>query len=133
MKKLFNNLFPMLFNITVTLHAIVPGGNHLLVAQSVMFIMANKINIWLHFSFVYSCNFSPTTSCCLCFIIKHKLFKGFQPSTYEARNHTCMPLHTPKTLETCKKKSTPCLIKKTSRCEADRTSKTTTFFISHSL
>ena len=45
MKKLFNNLFPMLFNITVTLHAIVPGGNHLLVAQSVMFIMANKINI----------------------------------------------------------------------------------------
>ena len=39
-----------------------------------------------------------------------------------------MPLHMPKTLETCKN-SMPCLIKKASRCAADRTSKTTTFFI----
>ena len=31
------------------------------------------------------------------------------------------------------KKSTPCLIKKASRCAADRTSKTTTFFIFHFL
>ena len=36
----------------------------------------------------------------------------------------------PKTLETCKK-SMPCLIQKASRYAADRTSKTTVFFIFH--
>ena len=46
---------------------------------------------------------------------------------------TRTPLHTPKTLETCKKKSTPCLIQKASSCAADRTSKTTVFFIFHFL
>ena len=42
------------------------------------------------------------------------------------------PLHTPTTLEACKK-STPCLIQKALRCAADRTSKTTTLFIFHFL
>ena len=45
-------------------------------------------------------------------------------------NCTCMPLHMPKTSETCQK-STPCLIKKASRCVAVCTSKTTTFFVFH--
>ena len=49
-------------------------------------------------------------------------------SAYEACNHMCMPLHTPKALETCKK-STPCFIQKASRCAAERTSKTTMFLI----
>ena len=52
-----------------------------------------------------------------------------QASAYEACDRTRTPLHTPKTLETCKKKSTPCLIRKASRSAADRTSKTTTCFI----
>ena len=54
-----------------------------------------------------------------------------QASANEACDSTRTPLHTPKTLETCLK-STPCLIKKASRCAADRTSKTT-FFIFHFL
>ena len=57
---------------------------------------------------------------------------GLQASTYEVCDRTCMPLHTPETLE-ASKKSTPCLIKKASRCAADRMSKTTTFFIFHFL
>ena len=53
----------------------------------------------------------------------------FQASAYEACDRTRTPLHTPKTLETCNKKSTPCLSRKASRCAADRTSKTTMRFI----
>ena len=48
---------------------------------------------------------------------------------HEVCDCTRTPLHTPKTL----RKSTSCLIKKASRCAADRTSKTTTFFIFHFL
>ena len=44
-----------------------------------------------------------------------------------------MPLHTPKTLEMCKKKSMPCLIQRASRCAAVCMSKTTTVFIFHFL
>ena len=54
-----------------------------------------------------------------------------QVLTYEACDCTRMPLHMPKTLETCKKRM-PFLIQKASRCAADRTSKTT-FFIFHFL
>ena len=46
-----------------------------------------------------------------------------QALAYETCDCTQMPLHTPKTLETCKK-SMPCLIKKASRCVIDRMSKT---------
>ena len=42
----------------------------------------------------------------------------WQASTYEACDCTRMPLHMSKTLETCKK-STPCLIKKASKCVED--------------
>ena len=55
-----------------------------------------------------------------------------QASAYETYDRTRTPLYTPKTLERTKK-STPCLIKNASRCAADRTSKTTTFFIFHFL
>ena len=34
----------------------------------------------------------------------HKKFKWTQALAYQALNRTCMPLHTPKTLETGKKK-----------------------------
>ena len=44
---------------------------------------------------------------------------GPQAAAYEACDRTRTPLHTPKASETCKK-STPCLIKKASRCAADR-------------
>ena len=54
-------------------------------------------------------------------------FISLQASAYEACNRTCTPLHTPKILQTGKKKSTPCLIKKASRCATDRTSKATFF------
>ena len=57
-------------------------------------------------------------------------------SAYEVCDHTHMPLHTPlctpKTLAICKKKSSPCLIQKASRC-ADLTSKTTFFYLSLSI
>ena len=56
----------------------------------------------------------------------------YQSSAYELYDRTCMPLHMPKTLETCKK-NMPGLIQKASRCAADRTSKTTLFFIFHFL
>ena len=46
-----------------------------------------------------------------------------QALAYETCDCTQMPLHTPKTLETCKK-SMPCLIKKASRCVIDWMSKT---------
>ena len=52
------------------------------------------------------------------------LFNIQQPSAYEVCNCMRTPLHTPKTLDTCKE-SMPCLIKKASRCAADSTSKTT--------
>ena len=68
-----------------------------------------------------------------CFLlnVSWAIYNSHQASAYEARDRTRTPLHTPKTLETCKK-STPCLIQKASRCAADRTSKTT-FFIFHFL
>ena len=53
-----------------------------------------------------------------------------QASAYEACDRRRTPLHIPKTLEMCKKNMS-CLIKKASRCAADRTAKTTTFFIFH--
>ena len=64
-----------------------------------------------------------------CFLlnVSWAIYNSHQASAYEARDRTRTPLHTPKTLETCKK-STPCLIQKASRCAADRTSKTTGFF-----
>ena len=52
----------------------------------------------------------------------------WQASAYEACDCTRMPLHTSKTLETCKK-SVPCLIKKASKCAEDRTS--FTFYKTH--
>ena len=62
------------------------------------------------------------------------LFRCSQASAYETCERTRTPLHTPKTLDMLKK-STPCLIKKASRCAADRTSKTTflsfTFYVTH--
>ena len=58
--------------------------------------------------------------------------RTLQASAYEACDRMHMPLHTPETLEACKK-TMPSLIKKASRCAADRTSKTTTFFIFHFL
>ena len=63
-------------------------------------------------------------------IIKISHFK--QVSAYEVCNRTRTPLHTSKTLEMFKK-STPCLIQKASRCEADRTSKKTVFYLSLSI
>ena len=60
--------------------------------------------------------------------VKSDVRPSIQASAYEACDHTSMPLHMPKTLET-RKKSTPCLIKKASRCATDYTSKTTMFFI----
>ena len=54
---------------------------------------------------------------------------GMQALAYKVCDRTRMPLHTPETLETCKKKSMPCLIKKVSRCVADHTSITAKFFI----
>ena len=53
-----------------------------------------------------------------------------QASAYDVCDHTHVPLHTPKTLEMCKK-SMPCLIEKASRYAADHTFKT--FFIFHFL
>ena len=47
-------------------------------------------------------------------------------STYEACNHTHMPLHMPKTLQ-MPQKSMPCFIQKALRCVADCTPKTTVF------
>ena len=58
--------------------------------------------------------------------------KVTEAPAYEACDCTCTPLHTPKISETWKKKSMPCLIKKTWRCAVDCTSKTM-FFISHFL
>ena len=73
-------------------------------------------------------------------------FISLQALAYEACDHTRMPLHMPKTLETCKKstpclithlkellikKSTPCLIKSSLRCVTDHTSKATFFQISY--
>ena len=55
-----------------------------------------------------------------------------QASAYETCDRTRMPLHMPKTLETCKK-STPCLIQKASKCAADCTSKTSVFYLSLSI
>ena len=55
-----------------------------------------------------------------------------QASAYEACDRTRTPLHTTKTRlkhQRRAKKSTPCLIKKASRCAADCTPKTTTLFI----
>ena len=46
---------------------------------------------------------------------------------------TRTPLQTPETLDTCKKKNTPCLIKKASRCAADRTLKQQVFYLSLSI
>ena len=57
-------------------------------------------------------------------------FISLQALAYEACDHTRMPLHMPKTLETCKK-STPCLIKSSLRCVTDHTSKATFFQISY--
>ena len=57
-------------------------------------------------------------------------FISLQALAYEACDHTRMPLHMPKTLETCKK-STPCLIKSCLRCVTDHTSKATFFQISY--
>ena len=50
-----------------------------------------------------------------------------QAWAYEACDCMCTPLHMPKT--EMYKKSTPYFIKKASRCAADPTSKTITFFI----
>ena len=52
---------------------------------------------------------------------------------YEACNRIRMHLHMSKILETGKKKSTPCLIKKASRCMADRMPKITVFYLSLSI
>ena len=67
----------------------------------------------------------------LCHLNEHKFSHNFQDClnqalAYQACNRRRMPLHMLKTLETCKKKSLFCLIKKASRCAADRTSKTIT-------
>ena len=57
---------------------------------------------------------------------------NLQALAYKVSDCMHSPHHTPKTLEMCKK-SMSCLIKKASRRAADRTSKTTTFFIFHFL
>ena len=44
-----------------------------------------------------------------------------------------MPLHMPKTLETCKNKSMPCLIQKVLRYVAAQTSKASVFYLSLSI
>ena len=49
--------------------------------------------------------------------------RTLQASAYETCDCTRMPLHTPKTLDTCIKIK-PCWIKKASRCAADRMSHT---------
>ena len=72
-------------------------------------------------------NCYPVLFSAICGFATKCSFTGFD----ETYDRTCTPLRTPKTIETCKK-STPCLIKKASRCAADRTSKTT-FFIFHFL
>ena len=60
------------------------------------------------------------------------LYINKQASAHEACNRTRTSMHTPKTLEACKK-IRPCLIKKASRCAADRTSKTNVFYVPLSL
>ena len=57
-----------------------------------------------------------------------KYFQEISPSwMYHCFNCTLTPLHMPKTLEMCKKKTLPCLIRKASRHSADCTSKTRSF------
>ena len=64
--------------------------------------------------------------------MKQEINTPLQASAYELCGGMRTSLHTPKTLE-IGKKSTPCLIKKASRCAADRTSNNNVFYLSLSI
>ena len=114
-------LFPQSALISQLCPQYLKNWNTILLEKEITF--GNAFLLCLHVKNCYPVLFSA-----ICGFATKCSFTGFG----ETYNRTCTPLRTPKTIETCKK-STPCLIKKASRCAADRTSKTTTFFISQFL
>ena len=111
-------LFPQSALISQLCPQYLKNWNTILLEKEITF--GNAFLLCLHVKNCYPVLFSA-----ICGFATKCSFTGFD----ETYDRTCTPLRTPKTIETCKK-STPCLIKKASRCAADRTSKTT-FFIFH--
>ena len=89
-----------------------------------------SFNMFWFFFFFYNLHFlKALRTWCISYyhIRNHKIVYWNQALAYEACDHM------PETLRDVLQKNMPCLIKKASRCAADCTSKTTTFFIFHFL